>query len=152
RSSTDAATALVVPPARETNGVAPLHPVVLDHGILTALLLAVRMGADTRPLLPFSIERLRWWKAPRGRIGTAAVQRSHGEDAASFEFSILDEDGSPIAEVDGFIARRASADAVRSHQARAGDATYRVQWPTLPAPRTAPGGVSGRTVVVAAEA
>src|SRR5262249_44954306 len=101
-SSSDAATARVGPPARETSGVAPLQPVVLDHGILTALLLAVSTGADTRPLLPFSIERLRWWKAPMGSIGTAAVQRSHGEDAATFEFSLLDEDGSPIAEVDGF--------------------------------------------------
>ncbi|MCX4246643.1 type I polyketide synthase [Paraliomyxa miuraensis] len=111
---------------------APLHPCLLDNGFGATTLWSVeREPNDDVPQLPFAVERLRWWRAPtgRGRCGTIA-RLAQGTDQSSVSDLVLwDETGTVVAEVEGFVSRRAPRSTfLRGDSQASADAFYRIDW------------------------
>ena len=107
RTGDDASVALLVPTYPGAHSVAPLHPSLLDNGFAAGLL-SEELSADRTPSLPFAIERLRFWRAPTGKVRFGGVARAKsGPDTSVVDFVLEDESGGVIAEVQGFTARRA---------------------------------------------
>jgi pimeloyl-ACP methyl ester carboxylesterase/NAD(P)-dependent dehydrogenase (short-subunit alcohol dehydrogenase family) len=154
RSGPAASLADLVPTYPGAHDVAPLHPSLLDNsfgvGLLEGLLQVGRDALDDgTPTLPFAVERLRWWRAPRGTVRCAGTSRQRAVDVA--DIVLVDDDGSVVAEVEGFATRRAPREVfLREEPTASTSALYRLEWPEArltPAPRARP---EGGWVVVAA--
>jgi acyl transferase domain-containing protein/acyl carrier protein len=127
------AVATLVPSFPDAYDIGPLPPILLDNGFGVTLLESLLASGDGTPRLPFAVERLRWWRAPSGRVRCGAVQSELGSDAS--DFTLVDEDGGVVAEVSGFSVRRAPREAFLARDAGAsGGALYRLSWRESPLP------------------
>ena len=103
-------------------------PILLDNGFGMSLLGALNGPQDETPRLPFSVERLRWWRAPIGRVFGGSVERAHAGDAAASDFVLIDEDGEVLTEVEGFLCRKAQRELFLRQESQASDtALYRLE-------------------------
>ncbi|KYG01629.1 hypothetical protein BE21_56400, partial [Sorangium cellulosum] len=150
RVGEEALLATLVPTYPNAYDVAPLHPILLDNGFAVSVL-ATRSEPDDdgTPRLPFAVERVRWWRAPVGRVRCGAVPRSHALGDTSFV--LVDEAGEVVAEVEGFVCRRAPREAfLRQESGASAAALYRLDWPEAPLPSAPAERIAGSWVVVAA--
>ena len=109
---------------------------------------------DGTPLLPFAVERLRWWAQPVGtvRCAAAVVPRGVAEGVATADCVLWDETGAPIARIEGFSVRRAPREAfLREGPSLEARSIFRVQWTAAKAPPTPASLAQRRFVVVADE-
>jgi acyl transferase domain-containing protein/acyl carrier protein len=125
----------------------PLHPALLDNGFAASLLaLGVTDPKNSTPRLPFAVERLRWWRAPRGSVRCALVSRSQTGDVT--DFVLVDEDDGVVAEVEGFATRRAPRDLFLHQESTA--SLFQLEWPEAPLTAAPPTRHKECWVVVAA--
>ncbi len=133
------ASAALVPTYAGAHDLGPLHPCLLDNGFgLSVLGSFLGAAVDGTPRLPFAMERLRWWAAPRGVVRCAGFLRPNTVDVA--DCVLIDEDGSVVAEVEGFALRRAPREVfLRQESAAATPGLLRIEWrdaPLTATPRT----------------
>jgi acyl transferase domain-containing protein/pimeloyl-ACP methyl ester carboxylesterase len=123
----------LIPPYSRAHDVAPLHPGLLDNGFATTMLGNLSDPEDRTPRLPFALERLRWWRAPHGTVTCGAVARSSASVVT--DFVLVDEDGVVVAEVEGFVTRRAPrAMFLREESGAASVGLYQFAWSDAPRP------------------
>nr|AAF62883.1 epoD [Sorangium cellulosum] len=150
RVGDEASLATLVPTYPNAHDVAPLHPILLDNGFAVSLL-ATRSEPedDGTPPLPFAVERVRWWRAPVGRVRCGGVPRSQAFGVSSFV--LVDETGEVVAEVEGFVCRRAPREVfLRQESGASTAALYRLDWPEAPLPDAPAERMEESWVVVAA--
>jgi acyl transferase domain-containing protein/esterase/lipase len=150
RSGAGCSVYTIVPTYSNAYEEGPLHPCLLDNGFGASLLSgSVGDSKDSTPRLPFAIERLRWWQAPRGSVQCAGISRPHEVDVA--DLVLVDEDGGVVAEVEGLTLRRAPREVfLRQESTASSAALFRLDWSDMPltvAPRT--GREEGWVVVAA---
>ncbi len=129
----------------------PLHPTLLDNSFGVSLLGALLAVQGGTPQLPFAVERLRWWQSPVGKVLCGSVERSRTHETSSADFTLVDEDGGVIVEVEGFAVRRAPRELFLRRDTRAqADCFYRLLWQPLPPPDLSAPPPEGSWLVVAA--
>ncbi|XYI03831.1 type I polyketide synthase [Sorangium sp. So ce1128] len=109
----DAALVRIAPEGGATDRESPLHPVLIDNSFVAALaevLSPSRCEQDRAPYLPWAIQEVRWHGQARGEA--FCLGRLRGRDAASAEARVsdlllLDGSGQVLAEVEGFVMKRA---------------------------------------------
>ncbi|MEP7121034.1 MAG: alpha/beta fold hydrolase [Byssovorax sp.] len=141
----------LTPTYSSAHQAAPLHPGLLDNGFATTLLGHLSESADSTPWLPFAVERLRWWRVPRGSVTCGTLTRSLG--IGTTDLVLVDEDGGVVAEVEGFVSRRAPREMfLRDESAASIGGLYQLQWPQGPTLDTPARGaqLGGTWVIVAA--
>ena len=122
----------LAPTYPRAHDVAPLHPCLVDNGFATMLLGGLDDPMDGTPRVPFGVDRLRWWRAPRGVVRCGAVARPHTDGGA--DFVLVDEKGGTVAEVQGLATRRAKRDSFMPRESGASTGSlYRLEWPEAPA-------------------
>ncbi|WPB81668.1 type I polyketide synthase [Archangium violaceum] len=95
-----------------------LHPLILDacfQAVAAVFMEEVSALGENRQRIPVGIERLRWFKKPGSSVWVHA--RGDGRSAASSEvlstsLRIYDEDGEPVAEVEGLLLKQFDRSAV----------------------------------------
>jgi acyl transferase domain-containing protein/surfactin synthase thioesterase subunit/acyl carrier protein len=131
RSADNLAVTELTPPGSEAHQVAPLHPVLIDNGFATFALAAQDAGAGDTPRLPFAVGRMRWLRAPTGKVQCSV--RPHGSwtpdsDVTTLDLAFWDEAGELVAVIDRFSLRRAPRSLFLRGQESPPDALYRIGW------------------------
>ena len=133
-----------------------IHPAILDACLQLLGRAVPREGASIEDVyLPVGIQRIRG--VGRGRVTWSHVQVQIGDRPAPAEFTanvtLFDENGAPVAEIEGLRLRRATRDTLlRVTRRTSGEWLYDIQWPALQhEPSAAPGPpyVEGTWVILA---
>ena len=109
------------------------HPALLDacFHVSAVAMDSVPGSDDGRMYLPIGVDRVRWHGAPGGRlVSHAQVRAPHVRgDMLTIDIRIADEDGAPVAELEGLRCRRASRDMFRQRlDAQVADWLYAISW------------------------
>jgi epothilone polyketide synthase D len=133
----DGASLSDIQPLPSDSSEGPLHPVLLDNGVGTALLPIYADAEGERTLVPFAMERLRFWRSPSGPLRCAATLRAVPSmgDAHVADFSLRDAEGM-VAEVSGFLYRSAPPEMVAARDDRSRDWRYEIVWQRAAAAET----------------
>lgn len=147
---------LLSPPAGMQPGVLPLHPVAIDNGFAASRIGVEKDEEDTTPQLPFAVERLQWFQAPRGKIWCANRAVELGEDNSRFDLTFWDESGLVVAILSGFTVKRAPEAVMLANAGETGVESFqfKLDWRALdvaPAPLAGPILVMGAAEGVLAE-
>jgi polyketide synthase 12/epothilone polyketide synthase D len=144
----------LTPPSTSAHTVGPLHPVLLDNCFGSVVSALSKNGSDDTPELPFAVRRLFWQRAPVGAVRCCAIQQpapQGAEGGKSSDFVVWDEAGAVVAEVEGFVTRRAPRELViREVTAGRFDAFWRLDWSEAALPDSVAAQPQGSWVVVAA--
>ena len=115
------------------------HPALLDACLQVFAAACPELNgrpATNEPYLPFSLETFRLHKKPTSQLWSHVVIRgneSRCDETYTGDITILDMDGSPVAEVTGFVLRRTSAKTLRRMTSEhVADWFYEVIWKPLP--------------------
>ena len=110
----DTATLVAMKPTDAS--VAGLHPSVIDNSFASGLVTALDGGIELEgtPQLPFAVSALRWFGEPTGQIWCRSEPRDRALDVSGqqsvSDLVLWDDTGRVIAEIDGFVTRRAPQD------------------------------------------
>ncbi|MCQ8836123.1 type I polyketide synthase, partial [Streptomyces malaysiensis] len=117
-----------------------MHPALLDAAIHTLCLGWDDQGdGEAKVRVPFAWSGVSLYASGATALRVRLVRR--GADGVRLE--IADLTGSPVAAVDSFVARAASAEQVRAAQAKHHNSLFRLDWTAVPTPAEEPGaGVS----------
>ncbi|MEO8180782.1 MAG: SDR family NAD(P)-dependent oxidoreductase, partial [Deltaproteobacteria bacterium] len=124
----------LTPPSGSIAPVAPLHPVLLDNGFASFVLLAPVAGTEDTPRLPFAIRRIRWLKAPTGVVRCSArltPTSTLNSEVVSLDLAFWDESGDVLAVVEQFSIRQAPKNLFLREQedpAEHPQCLYRLEW------------------------
>lgn len=126
----------MVPPAGagEVRWEAPIHPAFLDNSVIAAMVPLLRNLSErtTVPLLPWTVAELRWFRASSGSGWIDGRLRSGStldDESATADMVLLGDDGEVLAEVEGFVCRRAPRDSfLRQESVTADGWLYEPAW------------------------
>lgn len=111
-----------------------IHPAVLDCCFQVALA-AMDSGKESKSLfLPFSVEKVAYYGAQRGKTFAHAKVKNVGPESVSCDISIYSEDGSAVAVFEGFSGRKVDLEKLFEGQDELEDMLYQVSWEKSDAP------------------
>jgi acyl transferase domain-containing protein/NAD(P)-dependent dehydrogenase (short-subunit alcohol dehydrogenase family)/acyl carrier protein len=119
-----------------SDGVAPIHPSMLDNVFGTSAYLAFAEAASGQkePFLPFAISTLRLYEDVQGPSFAKGVIKKSSEDALISELTVANRSGTPLLEIEGFTLKKAPMSAFVQDRARQlARHHYHVNWVALKA-------------------
>ncbi len=120
-----------------------IHPAILDACLQPYLLTLPASGvhaAAREPYIPFTVDRLTYWRRPTARLWSHARlrgQEHHGHDTFKIDVTVTDDRGQVVIDVEGLRVIRMPKLAIRQAAGRlleAADTVYRPTWLVEPPP------------------